>query len=165
VAWSIHLDIPSDVQHLIRVWGRAKKEGEPKFLLILAHFEEEFAKMFQKSGLEVSQFTFPESKLAPISDKLARLVTENYNYAVESREAYRSFVHFYYGHSFSQIFDANKLELKKVAASFGLAVLPKLSMGEVKTKQPNIFKKHHRKTVTGDLKELGESNLQFEEAD
>ena len=152
VDWLINYDLSSDVQSFAKVLGNAKKQTGLQVLIVLPEFETTFLEFFKEQGIKTKEFKMTESKLASIGEKMEKLVTGNFHFAMESREAFRVFVCFYHGHIYKNIFDVKKLDLGKVAKSFGLTTIPRVAVKQFVTNEPNILNRYKRRTLADRLK-------------
>ena len=98
-----------------------------------------------------------------MQSQLEKLIGQNYYLNKSAKDGYRSYLQAYASHSLRSIFDVHKLDLNKVAKSFGFAVPPRVditlgaSMSRDKKKegrraygsQPRQGQKFHRKRVDG----------------
>jgi ATP-dependent RNA helicase DDX18/HAS1 len=58
--------------------------------------------------------------------QLEKLISKNYYLHQSARDGYRSYLQAYASYSLKNIFDINKLDLRKVGKAFGFAVPPKV---------------------------------------
>ncbi|KAF3352285.1 hypothetical protein VdG1_09238 [Verticillium dahliae VDG1] len=76
----------------------------------------------------VVEFEFPASKVANIQALLEKLISQNYYLNKSAKDGYRSYLHAYASHSLRSVYDINKLDLAKLAKSFGFAVPPRVDV-------------------------------------
>mmetsp|Transcript_22745 Transcript_22745/g.17175 ORF Transcript_22745/g.17175 Transcript_22745/m.17175 type:complete len:100 (+) Transcript_22745:1498-1797(+) len=57
-----------------------------------------------------------------------KLIDKNYYLNCAARDAYKSYMQSYASHKLREIFDVNKLDLQKLAYSFGLQVPPRVNL-------------------------------------
>jgi ATP-dependent RNA helicase DDX18/HAS1 len=76
----------------------------------------------------VVEFEFPEKKIVNVQSQLEKLINQNYYLNKSAKEGYRSYLHAYASHSLRTIFDVNKLDLAKVAKSFGFPTPPRIDI-------------------------------------
>jgi ATP-dependent RNA helicase DDX18/HAS1 len=84
----------------------------------------------------------PKEKVANIQDQLEKLMTKNYYLYQSSRDAYRGYVLSYQSHSLKDCYDVYKLDLQRVAKSFGFAAPPKINLNikpNPKTKSSDVM--------------------------
>ncbi|CAD7966622.1 unnamed protein product [Amoebophrya sp. A25] len=146
VDWIVQFDPPDDPREYIHRVGRTARgaTGTGKALLFLLPEELGFLRYLKQSNVTPNEYTFPESKVANIQTQLERLIEKNYHLHRGSRDAYRSYIHAYAAHSLKDCFQVHKLDLQKVAKSFGFDSPPKVELGikhRVKTKAASKGKK------------------------
>lgn len=126
VDWIVQFDPPDDPKEYIHRVGRTARgvNGKGHALLFLRPDELGFLRFLRNAKVPVSEFEFSWSKIANIQSQLERLIQKNYFLHKSSQEAYKSYVRSYASHSLKSIFDVEKLDLTKVAHSFGFAVPP-----------------------------------------
>jgi ATP-dependent RNA helicase DDX18/HAS1 len=75
---------------------------------------------------------------------LEGLIEKNYHLHKSSREGYKSYIHAYQAHALKDCFDVSKLDLQKIAKSFGFGAPPKVELNiKCRTKRENsAFKKN-----------------------
>ncbi|RWA04095.1 hypothetical protein EKO27_g11011 [Xylaria grammica] len=76
----------------------------------------------------VVEYDFPAKKILNIQSQLEKLINNNYYLNQSAKEGYRAYLHAYASHSLRTVFDINKLDLAKVAKSFGFAVPPRIDL-------------------------------------
>lgn len=64
------------------------------------------------------------------SFQLEKLVEKNYFLHLSAKEAYKAYVRSYASHSMKNVYDVEKLDLLKVALSFGFRVPPVVDLGQ-----------------------------------
>lgn len=57
-----------------------------------------------------------------------KLIERNYYLNCSAKDGYRSFLQAYASHKQREIFDVNKVDLQKMATSFGLAAPPRVNL-------------------------------------
>lgn len=152
VNWTIQFDIYSDINKFSEVFSKAKKTSNSSLLIILSEIETNYLEYFKSENVPVKEYKFPESKLAKISERIERLVEKNYHFNVDAREAYRVYFIQYHKEILTDVFDAKKLNMKKVASNFGLSAVPRVLVKEFPQDGPNILKRYQRKTISDRLK-------------
>jgi ATP-dependent RNA helicase DDX18/HAS1 len=60
--------------------------------------------------------------------QLEKLISKNYYLHQSARDGYRSYLQAYASYSLKNIFDINKLDLRKVGKAFGFSVPPKVNI-------------------------------------
>jgi ATP-dependent RNA helicase DDX18/HAS1 len=97
-------------------------------LLFLQPSELGFLAQLKEARVPVVEFEFPAKKISNVQSQLERLVTQNYYLNKSAKEAYTSYLHAYASHSLRSVFDVNKLDLQKVAKSFGFVTPPRVDL-------------------------------------
>lgn len=97
-------------------------------LLFLQPHEAGFLTHLREARVPVVEFEFPSSKVRNVQSQLERLLQQNYHLHQAAKEGYRSYLHYYASHSLRSVFDIHKLDLAKVAKSFGFAVPPRVDI-------------------------------------
>ena len=67
-------------------------------------------------------------KLSNVQSQLVKLVEKNFYLNKSARDGYRSYLQSYASHSLKTIFNANVLDLQKVASAFGFSVPPNVNI-------------------------------------
>lgn len=78
--------------------------------------------------MPVVEYDFPAKKVLNIQSQLEKLINNNYYLNQSAKEGYRAYLHAYASHSLRTVFDVNKLDLAKVAKSFGFSVPPRIDL-------------------------------------
>jgi ATP-dependent RNA helicase DDX18/HAS1 len=63
-----------------------------------------------------------------IQSQLEALITKNYYLNKSAKDGYRSYLQAYASHSLRSVFDVHKLDLVKVAKSFGFSTPPRIDI-------------------------------------
>lgn len=126
VDWIVQYDPPDDPKEYIHRVGRTARgvDGKGHALLILHPEELGFLRYLRQSKVTLNEFDFSWSKIANIQSQLERLIEKNYFLHKSSQEGYKSYIRAYASHSLKIIFDVYKLDLVKVAHSFGFKTPP-----------------------------------------
>ncbi|KAK3578856.1 hypothetical protein CHS0354_010214 [Potamilus streckersoni] len=126
VDWIVQFDPPDDPKEYIHRVGRtARGEGGiGHALLILQPDELGFLRYLKQAKVPLNEFEFSWSKISDIQIQLELLIEKNYFLHKSAQEAYKSYVRAYASHSLKSIFNVEKLDLQKVAKSFGFRVPP-----------------------------------------
>lgn len=113
--------------------------------------------------MPLNEYEFPASKVANVQNQLEMLMEKNYYLHRSAKDAYRSYLQSYASHSHKnvrraaaglttpsvemraayliparQIFDVDKLDLAKVARSFGFTVPPNVNLGVHSSKEGKV---------------------------
>ncbi|KAF4535381.1 ATP-dependent RNA helicase has1 [Lasiodiplodia theobromae] len=110
VDWVIQLDPPDDARSFIHRAGLG------------------FIKVLREARVELTEFDFPEKKLLNIQSQLEKLISSNYYLNKSAKDAFRSYLNAYASHSLRSIYSVEKLDLKKVARSFGFSAPPRVDI-------------------------------------
>lgn len=78
--------------------------------------------------MPVVEFEFPAKKIKPVQSQLEKLIGQNYFLSQSAKEAFKSYLHAYASHSLRSVYDVNKLDLTKVAKSFGFQTPPRVDI-------------------------------------
>ncbi|CAH8364036.1 unnamed protein product [Eruca vesicaria subsp. sativa] len=134
VDWIVQYDPPDNyTEYIHRVGRTARGEGaKGQALLVLTPAELEFIQILKDAKIPVQEHEFEEAKLLNVQAFLEKMISENSALSVSGKEAYKSYIAGYDSHSMKDVFDARRLDLKDVAASFGF------------TSPPNVLLKIHR---------------------
>ena len=106
-----------------------------------------FLKHLKEARVPVVEFEFPAKRIVNVQSQLEKLIGQNYylnkvssnlpadapkafaNLTIKSaKDGYRSYLQAYASHSLRSIFDVNKLDLVKVAKSFGFQTPPRVDI-------------------------------------
>lgn len=87
-----------------------------------------FLSHLKAARVPVVEFEFPASKILNIQSQLEKLITKNYYLHQSAKDGYRSYLHAYASHSLRSVFDIHKLDLAKVAKSYGFATPPRVDV-------------------------------------
>ncbi|ORX39681.1 P-loop containing nucleoside triphosphate hydrolase protein [Kockovaella imperatae] len=126
---SISFDCPADPKDYIHRVGRTARAGKiGKSLLFLLPSELGFLRFLKIAKVPLNEYQCPPLKIANVQTQLENLISKNHYLNQSAREAFRSYLQAYASHSLKSVFDINKLDLAKVAKSFGFASPPKVNI-------------------------------------
>ncbi|ROW06936.1 hypothetical protein VMCG_03988 [Cytospora schulzeri] len=130
VDWIVQFDPPDDPRDYIHRVGRTARGANAKgrSLMFLQPSEVGFLSHLKAARVPVVEFDFPASKIMNIQSQLEKLIGKNYYLNQSAKDGYRSYLHAYASHSLRSVFDVNKLDLVKVAKSFGFATPPRVDI-------------------------------------
>lgn len=128
--WIVQFDPPDDPRDYIHRVGRTARGSNTKgrSLMFLQPSEVGFLSHLKAARVPVVEFDFPASKIMNIQSQLEKLIGKNYYLNQSAKDGYRSYLHAYASHSLRSVFDVNKLDLVKVAKSFGFATPPRVDI-------------------------------------
>ncbi|KIW69201.1 ATP-dependent RNA helicase has1 [Phialophora macrospora] len=130
VDWIVQFDPPDDPRDYIHRVGRTARGSNAKgrSLMFLQPNEVGFLSQLKEARVPVVEFDFPTKKLVNIQSQLEKLIGQNYYLNKSAKDGYRSYLQAYASHSLRSVFDVNKLDLVKVAKSFGFASPPRVDI-------------------------------------
>ncbi|POS78974.1 ATP-dependent RNA helicase HAS1 [Diaporthe helianthi] len=130
VDWIVQFDPPDDPRDYIHRVGRTARGSNAKgrSLMFLQPSEVGFLSHLKAARVPVVEFEFPANKISNIQSQLEKLIGKNYYLNQSAKDGYRSYLHAYASHSLRSVFDVNKLDLVKVAKSFGFAAPPRVDI-------------------------------------
>jgi ATP-dependent RNA helicase DDX18/HAS1 len=137
VDWIIQFDPPDDPRDYIHRVGRTARgtQGKGKSLMFLTPSELGFLRYLKAAKVPLNEYEFPSNKIANIQSQLTKLIKTNYLLNQSAKDGYRAYLQAYASHGLKTVYQIDKLDLKKVASSFGLDQVPKvnLSIGSTKS--------------------------------
>ncbi|KAF8863650.1 DEAD-domain-containing protein [Acephala macrosclerotiorum] len=130
VDWIIQFDPPDDPRDYIHRVGRTARgaNGKGRSLLFLQPSEVGFLAHLKTARVPVVEFDFPAKKIVNVQSQLEKLISQNYYLNKSAKDGYRSYLQAYASHSLRTIFDVHKLDLVKVAKSFGFSAPPRVDL-------------------------------------
>lgn len=129
VDWIVQFDPADDPRDYIHRVGRtARAGGKGRGLLFLLPSETGFLKHLKDARVPLNEYQFPTGKIANVQSQLEQLIEKNYYLNQSARDAFRSYLQSYATYHLKSIFDVNKLDLAKVAKSFGFKVPPRVNL-------------------------------------
>ncbi|KAK2625789.1 hypothetical protein QTJ16_005101 [Diplocarpon rosae] len=130
VDWIVQFDPPDDPRDYIHRVGRTARgsNGKGRSLMFLQPSEVGFLAHLKKARVPVVEFDFPAKKIVNVQSQLEKLISQNYYLNKSAKDGYRSYLQAYSSHSLRTIFDVHKLDLVKVAKSFGFSAPPRVDL-------------------------------------
>jgi ATP-dependent RNA helicase DDX18/HAS1 len=130
VDWIVQFDPPDDPRDYIHRVGRTARGANSKgrSLLFLQPNEVGFLGRLKEARVPVVEFEFPQNKIVNVQSQLEKLIDQNYYLNASAKDGFRSYLHAYSSHSLRTIFDVSKLDMKKVAKSFGFKQPPRVDI-------------------------------------
>lgn len=89
--------------------------------MFLLETELQYLKHLKAAGVPLNEYSVPKEKVANIQSQLERLMEKNYYLYQSARDAYRGYVLSYQSHKLKGCYDVFKLDLQRVAKSFGFS--------------------------------------------
>ena len=128
--WIIQFDPPDDPRDYIHRVGRTARgtKGKGKSLMFLTPNELGFLRYLKASKVPLNEYEFPENKIANVQSQLEKLIKSNYYLHQTAKDGYRSYLQAYASHSLKTVYQIDKLDLAKVAKSYGFPVPPKVNI-------------------------------------
>lgn len=90
-----------------------------------------FLSHLKAAKVPVVEFEFPSNKIINVQSQLEKLINgQNTKYGLRqsATDAFKSYLHAYASHSLRSVYDIHKLDLTKVAKSFGFTTPPRVDM-------------------------------------
>ncbi|KAL9582603.1 MAG: hypothetical protein Q9203_005425 [Teloschistes exilis] len=129
VDWIVQFDPPDDPRDYIHRVGRtARGSNKGRSLMFLQPSEVGFLKHLKEARVPLVEFEFPSKRIMNIQSQLEKLIGQNYYLNRSAKDGYRSYLQAYASHSLRSIFDVHKLDLNKVAKSFGFPIPPRVDI-------------------------------------
>ncbi|KAF2842026.1 DEAD-domain-containing protein [Patellaria atrata CBS 101060] len=133
VDWIIQFDPPDDPRDYIHRVGRTARgaNSKGKSLMFLQPSEVGFLKHLKEAKCPLVEFEIPAKKILNIQSQLELLIGKNYylnKACCSAKDGYKSYLQAYASHSLRSVFDVHKLDLVKVAKSFGFPVPPRIDI-------------------------------------
>ncbi|ODQ77349.1 hypothetical protein BABINDRAFT_100502 [Babjeviella inositovora NRRL Y-12698] len=130
VDWIVQFDPPDDPRDYIHRVGRTARgsAGKGKSLMFLTPSELGFLRYLKAAKVPLNEFEFPTSKIANVLSQLEKLIASNYHLHSSAKDGYRSYLQAYSSHHLKTVYAIDKLDLVKVAKSFGFKVPPKVNI-------------------------------------
>ncbi|KAJ9658765.1 ATP-dependent RNA helicase [Neophaeococcomyces mojaviensis] len=130
VDWIVQFDPPDDPRDYIHRVGRTARGANAKgrSLMFLQPNEVGFLSYLKEAKIPIVEYEFPMKKIVNVQSQLEKLIGQNYYLNKSAKDAYRSYLQAYASHSLRSVFDVNKLDLIKVAKSFGFPTPPRVDI-------------------------------------
>ncbi|KAK8129737.1 ATP-dependent RNA helicase HAS1 [Apiospora kogelbergensis] len=123
VDWIIQFDPRMTPAITSTVWVVQREEA-----MFLQPQEAGFLHHLKEARVPITEFDFPSNKIVNIQSQLEKLVSQNYYLNKSAKDGFKAYIHAYSSHSLRSIFDVNKLDLAKVAKSFGFSAPPRIDI-------------------------------------
>lgn len=130
VDWIVQFDPPDDPRDYIHRVGRTARgtKGKGKSLMFLTPNELGFLRYLKAAKVPLNEYEFPLNKIANVQSQLEKLIKSNYYLHQTAKDGYRSYLQAYASHSLKTVYQIDKLDLTKVAKSYGFPVPPKVNI-------------------------------------
>lgn len=148
VDWILQVDPPDDPRDYIHRVGRTARGtgGKGRSLIFLQPSEVGFLKHLKEARVPLVEFELPTKKILNIQSQLEKLISSNYylnkvrdgsftrtqseanRLCQSAKEGYRGYLNAYASHSLRSVFDVQKLDLVKLAKSFGFTTPPRVDI-------------------------------------
>ncbi|KAI4160224.1 MAG: hypothetical protein LQ342_005936 [Letrouitia transgressa] len=130
VDWIVQFDPPDDPRDYIHRVGRTARgaNGKGRSLMFLQPSEVGFLKHLKEARVPLVEFEFPSKRILNVQAQLEKLIGQNYYLNKSAKDGYRSYLHAYASHSLRSVFDVHKLDLVKLAKSFGFSTPPRVDI-------------------------------------
>ena len=130
VDWIIQFDPPDDPRDYIHRVGRTARgtKGKGKSLMFLTPNELGFLRYLKAAKVPLNEYEFPSNKIANVQAQLEKLIKSNYYLHQIAKYGYISYLQAYASHSLKTVYQIDKLDLAKVAKSYGFPVPPKVNI-------------------------------------
>lgn len=164
VDWVIQYDPPNDPEEYLHRVGRTARGANKlgKALLMLMPNEIGFVRLLKVYKIDISEFEFPENKLAKVQEQLEKLVNKKDHFLLQSAtEAYRAYIHSYNSKTNKDDFNLDKLDLMKLCKSFGLMSPPFVHLNVRHTTSAMRRRSRQRENNTKNDSKDSNENRQF----
>ncbi|EGV63826.1 DEAD-domain-containing protein [Yamadazyma tenuis ATCC 10573] len=145
VDWIIQFDPPDDPRDYIHRVGRTARgtDGKGKSLMFLLPSELGFLRYLKAANVPLNEYEFPTKKIANVQSQLTKLIKSNYWLHQSAKDGYRAYLQAYASHHLKTVYQIDKLDLVKVAKSFGFDIPPKVNI-TIGASGKSIEKKHKK---------------------
>lgn len=145
VDWIVQFDPPDDPRDYIHRVGRTARgtQGKGKSLMFLTPSELGFLRYLKAANVPLNEYEFPSSKIANVQSQLTKLIKSNFWLHQSAKDGYRSYLQAYASHHLKTVYQIDKLDLVKVAKSFGFDVPPKVNI-TIGASGKSVEKKHKK---------------------
>ncbi|CAN6166222.1 unnamed protein product [Urochloa humidicola] len=130
VDYVVQYDPPDEPKDYIHRVGRTARgdRGKGRALMFLLPQELRILLHLKAAKVILKEYDFKEEKIPNVQSQIENIICQNYFLKQSAKEAYKSYILAYKSHSMKDVFNVYQLDLKGVAASFGISVPPKLSL-------------------------------------
>ncbi|KAL5090349.1 ATP-dependent RNA helicase [Trichoderma cf. simile WF8] len=130
VDFIVQFDPPDNTRDYIHRVGRTARgtDAKGRSLLFLQPNEVGFLSYLKAARVPVVEFEFPRKKIINVQSQLEKLIGKNYYLQQSAKDAFKSYLHAYASHSLRSVYDVQKLDLAKIAKSFGFPTPPRVDI-------------------------------------
>lgn len=130
VDFIVQFDPPDNTRDYIHRVGRTARGSDAKgrSLLFLQPNEVGFLSHLKAARVPVVEFEFPRKKIINVQSQLEKLIGKNYYLQQSAKDAFKAYLHAYASHSLRSVYDVQKLDLVKIAKSFGFSTPPRVDI-------------------------------------
>ena len=145
VDWIVQFDPPDDPRDYIHRVGRTARgtAGKGKSLMFLTPLELGFLRYLKAANVPLNEYEFPVNKIANVQGQLTKLIKSNFWLHQSAKDGYRSYLQAYSSHHLKTVYQIDKLDLVKVAKSFGFETPPKVNI-TIGASGKSVEKKHKK---------------------
>ncbi|KAL7896753.1 P-loop containing nucleoside triphosphate hydrolase protein [Trichoderma sp. SZMC 28014] len=130
VDFIVQFDPPDNTRDYIHRVGRTARgtDAKGRSLLFLQPNEVGFLSYLKAARVPVVEFEFPRKKIINVQSQLEKLIGKNYYLQQSAKDAFKAYLHAYASHSLRSVYDVQKLDLVKIAKSFGFPTPPRVDI-------------------------------------
>ncbi|KAL7919800.1 P-loop containing nucleoside triphosphate hydrolase protein [Trichoderma austrokoningii] len=130
VDFIVQFDPPDNTRDYIHRVGRTARgtDAKGRSLLFLQPNEVGFLSYLKAARVPVVEFEFPRKKIINVQSQLEKLIGKNYYLQQSAKDAFKAYLHAYASHSLRSVYDVQKLDLVKIAKSFGFSTPPRVDI-------------------------------------
>ncbi|PXF47583.1 ATP-dependent RNA helicase dbp4 [Gracilariopsis chorda] len=150
VEWVIQADCPDDVGTYIHRVGRtARFKAQGRAMLFLSQGPEEaFLKRLESKNVQIHQTRINPQRITDITPRVAATVASNQELKKLAQKAFMFYIKSVYQQSDKDVFDVREIDYAKMAKSYGLSNVPKVSIKEQNNDKRQLAKRKNT-TVFG----------------
>lgn len=150
VEWVIQADCPDDVGTYVHRVGRtARFKAQGRAMLFLSEGPEEaFVKRLESKNIPIHQTRINPQRITDITPRIAATVASNQELKKLAQRAFMFYIKSVYQQSDKDVFDVREIDYAKMAKSFGLSNIPKVSIKEYNNDKRQLAKRKNT-TVFG----------------